>query len=43
VQLAAAADFDTAVGEIEAQAQAELFNHPEFMAVASGWISQVTG
>ncbi|SBS76840.1 Enoyl-CoA hydratase/isomerase [uncultured Mycobacterium sp.] len=43
LRLAATVDFDTAVEEIEAQAQAELFNHPEFMAVASGWISQVTG
>ncbi|PQP52559.1 enoyl-CoA hydratase/isomerase family protein [Mycolicibacterium austroafricanum] len=40
---AAAADFDTAVGVIEARAQAELFNHPDFMDVAAGWVAQVAG
>ena len=43
LRLAAAVDFDTAVEEVEAQAQAELFNHPGFTDVAAGWISQVTG
>ncbi|QZT61121.1 enoyl-CoA hydratase/isomerase family protein [Mycolicibacterium austroafricanum] len=40
---AADADFDTAVGVIEARAQAELFNHPDFMDVARVWIAQVAG
>lgn len=39
---AAGADFDTAVGEIEARAQAELFNHPGFMDVARVWISRIS-
>lgn len=39
---AAGTDFDTAVGEIEARAQAELFNHPGFMDVAAEWVSQIT-
>lgn len=39
---AAGTDFDTAVGEIEARAQAELFNHPDFMDVAAVWVSQIT-
>ena len=43
LRLAATADFDRAVEEIEAQAQAELFNHPDFMDVAAAWISRVVG
>ncbi|AQT81549.1 hypothetical protein B1R94_23290 [Mycolicibacterium litorale] len=40
---AAVVDFDTAVEEVEACAQAALFNHPGFMDVAADWISQVAG
>lgn len=43
LRFAETADFACAVDEIEAQAQAELFNHPDFMDVASGWISHVVG
>jgi enoyl-CoA hydratase/carnithine racemase len=43
LRLAAAVDFDTAVEDIEARAQAELFNHPGFTDVAAGWIAAVTG
>ncbi|MDZ4269716.1 MAG: enoyl-CoA hydratase/isomerase family protein [Mycobacterium sp.] len=40
---AAATDFDTAVEEIEARAQADLFNHPGFMDVAAVWIAEIAG
>lgn len=43
LRLAAAVDFDTAVEDIEARAQAELFNHPGFTDTAAGWIAAVTG
>ncbi len=43
LRFAETADFACAVDEIEAQAQAELFNHPDFMDVAAAWISHVVG
>ena len=43
LRLAETADFVGAVDMVEAQDQAELFNHPEFMEVASAWIAQVVG
>ncbi|GAY14530.1 enoyl-CoA hydratase/isomerase family protein [Mycobacterium sp. shizuoka-1] len=43
LRLSARAEFDRAVEDVEAQAQADLFEHPDFLAGAATWVAQVTG